>query len=92
MNDYYFAEVFNIAYGGNTNLIDLFNALKNNLSRFDEAISKIEPIFGDFRVGDVPHSQASIIKARTILDYNPKFDTEKGFEIAAEWYYNNIKK
>ncbi len=88
MDDYYFAEVFNIAYGGNTNLLDLFNALRKNLSKFDKEISTIEPVFGDFRVGDVPHSQASIIKAKTILDYNPIYDAEKGFELAAEWYFS----
>jgi len=92
MNDYYFAEVFNIAYGGNIKLIDLFYALRSNLAKFDKEIEKIEPIFGDYRVGDIPHSQASIIKARTILDYKPKFGAEKGFALAAEWYFNNIKK
>lgn len=91
MEDYYFSEVFNVAYGGNTNLIDLLNSLKENLSKFDDLINNINPIFGDYRIGDVPHSQASIIKAKTILGYNPKFDADKGFELAAEWYYNNIK-
>lgn len=92
MDDYYFSEIFNIAYGGNTNLIDLFNALKNNLAIHDKKISEIEPIFGEYRVGDVPHSQASILKARTIINYNPKYDAAKGFELASEWYFNNISK
>ena len=90
MEDYYFSEVFNVAYGGNTNLLELYNALKENLAKFDKDIANIEPIFGEYRVGDVPHSQASIIKAKTILGYNPKFNASEGFELAAEWYYENI--
>jgi UDP-N-acetylglucosamine/UDP-N-acetylgalactosamine 4-epimerase len=92
MDDYYFSEVFNIAYGGNTNLIDLFNALRNNLAKHDKQISEVEPIFGENRIGDVPHSQASILKAKTIINYNPQYDAAKGFELAAEWYFNNLSE
>ena len=83
--------VFNVAYGGNTNLIDLFNCLRDNLSRFDPSIGSIEPIFRETRAGDIPHSQASIAKARMVLGYNPKFDARAGFSEACEWYWNNLK-
>lgn len=83
--------VFNIAYGGNTTLIQLFETLKKNLSKFDKNIEKIEPIFGPERPGDIPHSQASILKAQRLLDYNPVFDAARGFEEACEWYWNNLK-
>jgi len=89
-NNYYFSEVFNIAYGGNTTLLELFNALRENLSKFDNNISNLEPDFGLFRKGDIPHSQASILKAKTILNYEPKFEASKGFELAAEWYYYHL--
>lgn len=85
-----FSEVFNLAYGGNTTLNQLFTALRDNLAKFDKEISDIEPDYGPFRVGDIPHSQASILKAKTVLGYKPEFDAEKGFELAAEWYYNYI--
>ncbi len=88
--NYYFSEVFNIAFGGNTTLIQLFTALRDNLAKFDKEISNIEPEYGAFRVGDIPHSQASILKAKTILGYEPEFNAAKGFELAAKWYYNNI--
>lgn len=84
---YFFSEVFNIAYGGNTTLNQLFSALRDNLAEFDDRIKEIEPEYGPFRVGDIPHSQASVLKAKTILDYDPKYDAKKGFELAAEWYY-----
>jgi len=94
IDDYYFSEVFNIAYGGNTTLLKLYKALIDNLSRFEENITDIKPIFGDYRIGDVPHSQASILKAKTILGYDPKYDAENGFALAAEWYYksSNLKE
>lgn len=83
--------VFNVAYGGNTTLNELFLCLRNNLSRFDKSIQKIEPIYRENRAGDIPHSQASIEKARTILGYNPNYDALAGFEHACEWYWNNLK-
>lgn len=86
----HFAEVFNVAFGGNTNLIELFEALRDNLGRFDTKILNIEPQFGPNRAGDIPHSQASIEKARQILDYNPKYDARQGFELAAQWYFENL--
>lgn len=86
-----FSEVFNVAYGGNTTLDQLFVALRTNLSRFDDQISKIEPKYGAIRPGDIPHSQASIIKAQTILGYSPSFDAERGFRDASEWYFKKIK-
>ncbi len=86
-----FSEIFNVAYGGNTNLIELFEALRDNLARFDKEIQKIEPKFGPFRPGDIPHSQASIKKAEMILGYKPEYDARTGFEKVAEWYYTSLK-
>ena len=86
-----FSEIFNIAYGGNTTLDQLFLALRSNLARFEEGIADIEPIYGDRRAGDIPHSQASILKAQTILGYKPEFDAEEGFDAASEWYFRKLK-
>lgn len=83
--------VFNIAYGGNTTLLLLFDCLRSSLSKYDKEIANIEPTFRDNRVGDIPHSMASIEKAKRILGYNPKFDAVTGFEQACEWYWNNLK-
>ena len=83
--------VFNVAYGGNTNLLDLFKCLRDNLSRFDPAIAAIEPVFRENRAGDIPHSQASIAKAQAVLGYKPAFDARSGFGQACEWYWNNLK-
>jgi UDP-N-acetylglucosamine/UDP-N-acetylgalactosamine 4-epimerase len=84
-------EVFNVAYGGKTTLLELFNALKVNLAKYDEAIANIEPVIGPKRQGDIPHSQASIDKAKMLLSYKPKYDATQGFEEACDWYWDNLK-
>jgi UDP-N-acetylglucosamine/UDP-N-acetylgalactosamine 4-epimerase len=83
--------VFNVAYGANTTLNELFNILRDNLSRFDPEIAKIEPIYGPERPGDIPHSHASIEKVRTELGYDPQFDARQGFELACKWYLKHLR-
>ncbi len=84
-------EVFNVAYGSNTTLNELFDNLKKNLTRFDHEISLVEAIYGPNRQGDIPHSLASIEKGKKVLGYNPQYDAKEGFEIVAQWYYENLQ-
>lgn len=83
--------VFNVAFGGNTTLNSLFECLRSNLAKFDSEINSIEPIYRESRAGDIPHSQASIIKAQRVLGYQPKYDALRGFEQACDWYWNNLR-
>ena len=85
-------DVFNVAYGGNTTLFELFKSLKTNLSKYDKTLADIEPTIGLKRQGDIPHSHASINKAKIVLAYYPKYNAEQGFEQACEWYWNKLKK
>ena len=84
-------QIFNIAYGGNTSLTELFMALRDNLAKHDKTVNQIEPIYGLNREGDIPHSQASIKKAKSIINYQPEIDTRKGLEIVAGWYFENFR-
>ena len=86
-----FSEVFNVAYGGNTTLNELFESLRKNLSLFDKEIASINAIHGPARAGDIPHSMASIEKAKMVLGYEPGFNAVKGFENACKWYFENLK-
>lgn len=81
-------EVFNVAFGGNTTLNELFYYLRTNLTKFDSKIESIEPIYRSKRDGDIPHSLASIEKGKTVLKYNPQYNAQKGFELVCEWYYS----
>lgn len=84
--------VFNTAYGERSTLNDLVHYLKHYLSEFDSEIQKIDIIFGPVRKGDIPHSLASIDKAKELLNYNPQFSFQEGLKIAAKWYWENLKK
>lgn len=86
------SSVFNVAFGANTTLNQLFEALRLNLAKFDPAFAELKPVYGPNRPGDIPHSLASIEKARLILGYNPQFNAEQGFEMACEWYYENLRE
>lgn len=84
-------DVFNVAYGGNTTLFELFDALRDQLSKFDPAIAHVDITIGPKRPGDIPHSLASIEKAKKVLGYNPQYNAAQGFEAACDWYYENLK-
>ncbi|MET3028194.1 SDR family oxidoreductase [Flavobacterium sp. UW10123] len=83
--------VYNTAYGDRTTLNELVNILKVNLSKFDPKIKDVEIIHGPSRTGDIPHSLASIEKAKRLLGYKPQFSIEDGLKEAVNWYYNNLK-
>ncbi len=84
--------VYNVAYGDRNTLNDLVSYLKENLSQFDSKILNIEVIYGPNREGDIPHSHASIDKARELLNYNPQFSLQKGLKEAVKWYWENFNK
>ncbi len=84
-------EVYNTAFGERTTLNDLVKYLKEYLSDFDPKIADVEIIYGDYRKGDVPHSLASIDKAKNLLNYQPKHSMKDGLKEAVNWYWENLK-
>jgi UDP-N-acetylglucosamine 4-epimerase len=82
--------VYNVAYGARTSLNELAKILKDLLSAHDPAIATVPVLHGPERLGDVPHSQASIEKARRLLGYDPAHDVQKGLEEAVNWYRENL--
>ncbi|MEN2400300.1 SDR family oxidoreductase [Flavobacterium sp. MC2016-06] len=83
--------VYNTAFGDRNTLNDLVGYLKKYLVEFDSKINDVPVVYGANRVGDIPHSLASINKAKTILGYNPKYSLEEGLKEAVSWYWNNLK-
>lgn len=90
-NPYAINTVYNTAFGDRTTLTQLVGCLKENLSAFDSKIQEVNIIHGPNRAGDIPHSLASIDKAKKLLKYNPKFSIEKGLKEAVKWYWENLK-
>jgi UDP-N-acetylglucosamine 4-epimerase len=83
--------VYNTAYGERTTINQLVNYLKEFLSSYDPEIANIKILHGSNRVGDIPHSLASIEKAKLLLGYNPKHSLSKGLKEAVDWYWENLK-
>ena len=90
-NDKALNQVYNVAFGERTSLNELVQLLKEYLSVYDPKIAEIEIKYGPNRQGDVPHSLASIDKAKKLLGYTPEFGIEAGLKEAVEWYWNNLR-
>jgi len=79
-------QVYNTAYGEQTSLNQLLSYLKEILSEYDPEILNIEPVHGPNRKGDIPHSLASIEKAKRLLGYSPQYSVKEGLKEAVKWY------
>jgi UDP-N-acetylglucosamine 4-epimerase len=82
---------YNIAYGDRITLNELYGMLRENLAQFDPGIANIEPLYVSERPGDIPHSLASIDKARKLLGYDPRYSVEEGLKKAIAWYWENLR-
>lgn len=83
-------QVYNVAVGGRTSLNALFEMCRALLvDRFPHARS-MQPEHGEFRPGDVRHSQADISKACRLLGYAPTHDVHKGLGEAMDWYVTHL--
>jgi len=83
-------NVYNIAYGDRNTINDLLDYIVEILSSYDPSIKNVEILYGPNREGDIPHSQASILKAKKLLNYDPKFSLKAGLKEAISWYWKNL--
>ncbi|MEM8949556.1 MAG: SDR family oxidoreductase [Pseudomonadota bacterium] len=83
-------EVYNVGVGDRTSLNELHSMIKTSLEGLDVDITT-DPIYQEFRAGDVRHSQADISKARRLLGYDPAHRVADGIEAAMPWYRDFLK-
>ena len=83
--------IYNTAYGDRNTLNDLVRYLKEFLAKYDERIANVEVVYGPNRVGDIPHSLASIDKAKELLGYHPNYSLQEGLKEAVDWYWTNLR-
>jgi len=83
-------QVYNVAYGERTNLIELFELVRHLIAGFDSEVMGINPVYETVRAGDIPHSLASIGKAKRLLGYNPTHTVREGLAEAIQWYRANL--
>ncbi|EET81506.1 NAD dependent epimerase/dehydratase family protein [Acinetobacter radioresistens SK82] len=84
-------QVYNVAVGDRTTLNGLFNAIKAALNENGVTYTK-EPIYRDFRAGDVRHSQASVAKIENNLGYKAEYKISKSIAFAMNWYVENLSQ
>lgn len=89
-----FGEAYNVAVGGRNTLNELYKLIQDELNKHaaNHQLSTInyQPIYRDFRPGDIRHSNADISKAQRVVGYAPTHDIYQGMEEAIEWYIESI--
>ncbi|WP_064965579.1 SDR family oxidoreductase [Tenacibaculum ovolyticum] len=90
-NDIAINTVYNTAVGDRTTIKEMVELLKEYLSEYDAKIGAVEILHGPNRLGDIPHSLASIEKAKQNLGYNPTHQFAKGLKEAVSWYWENLE-
>jgi UDP-N-acetylglucosamine/UDP-N-acetyl-alpha-D-glucosaminouronate 4-epimerase len=83
-------QPFNIAVGTQTTLTELFNLLRDGLSVTHGHVGECQPRYGEFRAGDVLHSQADIGRAHRLLGYQPTHNLAQGLNEALDWYVRDF--
>ncbi|NNG45140.1 Vi polysaccharide biosynthesis UDP-N-acetylglucosaminuronic acid C-4 epimerase TviC [Pseudoalteromonas sp. NEC-BIFX-2020_002] len=78
-------EVYNVAVGDRTTLNDLYKSIQSALKECN-IVAEEQPVYRDFRAGDVRHSQADVSKAETNLGYAPEYKILQGISKAMPWY------
>lgn len=84
-------QIYNTACGEQTSLNGLIDILKDLLSVYDPKIKDVTIQYGPSRIGDIPHSLASIQKADEYLGYKPLFNVKQGLTASVKWYWENLK-
>lgn len=84
-------QVYNIAFGDRTTLNELSQWLREILATYDSKIAGVPIKHGPYRQGDIPHSLASIEKARVRLGYDPQYNLKQGLTEACKWYWENLR-
>ena len=84
-------QVYNVACGEQSILLDLLKHIQKLLKQFDEKIDQVKISFGPERIGDIKHSVASIEKAKKQLNYSPSHNVNEGIEAAIQWYWDYFK-
>jgi len=89
-NDKAVDQVYNVALNDRTSLNDLYMMIEDRLVQRTKNLKRKEPIYRDFRAGDVRHSLADISKAQQLLNYQPKYKIDKGLDESMDWYVQDL--
>ena len=85
-------QVYNVAVNDQTDLNQLYQMIEEKLINRVENLTKKDPIYRDFRAGDVRHSLADISKAKSLLGYDPDYKINEGLNESMDWYISDLEK
>jgi UDP-N-acetylglucosamine 4-epimerase len=85
-------QVYNVALNDQTSLTELFNSIRKLILERVPSLSIPDPVYQDFRAGDVRHSRADISKASNLLGFSPKYKINEGLELSMDWYIDDLLK
>lgn len=91
-NEKAFGEAFNTAVGGRETLNNLYSTIKNSIQENLPGLVINEPIYRDFRVGDIRHSNANVNKMKNLLGYEPTHTLKSGLKESISWYVEDLKE
>jgi len=83
-------QVYNCALNDRTSLNHLFKMINDRLIERVEGLQVSQPIYRDFRAGDVRHSLADISKAKALLGFAPSHRIDEGLDEAMDWYVGSL--
>lgn len=86
INEQCYGETFNVGTNQQITILELVNLINDILQ------TNINPIFENIRDGDIPHSMASVEKAKTLINYNPLIKFNDGLIKTIKYFkymYNN---
>jgi len=79
-------QVYNVALNCQTSLNVLFDTLRTLIGEHYPEVLSTQPVYRDFRPGDMRFSQADIGKAHRLLGYHPVWPVQRGLKRAVDWY------
>ena len=83
---------FNVAVGGRTTLTQLFYLIRDEIAKLHHEVAAAEPVYQEFRAGDVRHSLADISQAQRCFGYEPAHTLASGLADAAPFYESLCEK
>jgi UDP-N-acetylglucosamine 4-epimerase len=83
-------RVYNVGAGRRTSLVELHSTLAGSAATLRNAGEVAAPIHGEFRAGDIRHSQADITRISTELGYQPAPDLSENLEATMRWYLSRF--
>ena len=81
-------QVYDVASGQSISLNNLFQHIKKSLSYHDTAVMAINPVYCDFRAGDIRHSEADLCPIQQDLNYKTQYNLEEGLSLMSDWFTN----